>query len=205
MRGLLSIAADGSGAAPQPASPSGHFHPYGWSPAGELLATQYPTDTPSANTDIVSFRPAANAEIKPVVQSPANEGQSGFSLSQDGHWLAYAANTTGSNEIWVRPYGSAGAPIRVSANGGVEPVWSRNGKELFYIEVARMMSVAIDTRSGFDFKPAVRLFDGAAPPINQQPPSYDVTSDGRFVLLRAGTTTATPITVVVHWTSKIQH
>jgi Tol biopolymer transport system component len=73
-------------------------------------------------------------ESRDVVATPASEGFSGASVSPDGRWLAYAADMTGQVEIWVRPYARTGPPVRVSPNGGLEPVWARHGRELFYLE-----------------------------------------------------------------------
>jgi hypothetical protein len=158
----------------------------------------------SSNADIVAFQPNATAEVKPVVKTSADEGALGISLSSDGRWLAYSSNTTGTVEVWVKPHGQPGSPVRISPNGGVEPLWSRNGKEIFYIERDRMMSVAVDTHSGFDFKQPVPLFSGVAIPQAIQPPSYDVTPDGKFILLRSSTTTSAPITLVMNWAAKFE-
>jgi serine/threonine-protein kinase len=193
---LLSLPGDGSGVSPEPASPSGHFHPYGWSSDGkDLIATQYD----GSETNVVRFPPAANGTILPLVKTPAAEGQNGLSTSPDGKWLAYSSNTTGAFEIWVRSLTETGAPIRVSPNGGIDPLWARNGKELYYFEGTRLMAVDVDTRSGFNFKPAVRLFD--VPYMNAfgQPPHYDVTAKGEFLLLRPANPTVSPITVILNW------
>jgi serine/threonine-protein kinase len=198
---LLSVAADGSNPALERASPEGHFHAYGWSPADELIAVKYGEG--GRNTDIVKMSPAEKAQVLPVVQTPAPEGGSGMSLSSDSRWLAYSADTTGAFEIWVRAFGEAGAPIRVSPNGGSDPVWSRNGRELFYIQGSRLMAVEVDTRSGFTFKSPVSLFD-IAPEAGTQPSAYDVTEDGRFVFLRSSTGVSTPVTLVFDWTSKLK-
>jgi eukaryotic-like serine/threonine-protein kinase len=197
---LVSIRLDGSNSI-EPASPPGHFHAMGWLPSGEVLAVNLPV---GSNPDIVAFQPNATAEVKAVVKTSADEGGSGASLSSDGRWLAYSSNTTGTVEVWVKSNVQPGSPIRISPNGGVEPHWSRDGKEIFYIERDRMMSVAVDTRSGFDFKQPVPLFGGAAPPAGIQVPSYDVAPDGKFILLRSSTTTSAPITLVMNWAAKFQ-
>jgi hypothetical protein len=133
---------------------------------------------------------------------PITTGGFSAALSPDGRWLAYTAETTGAQEIWVRPYLGPGAPIRVSPNGGAEPVWSRNGREFFYLQDGNMMAVAVDTASGFNFKPAVRLFETSHARSNQ-PPSYDVTADGRFVVLKPQKTADEPITVIFNWTETL--
>jgi hypothetical protein len=126
-----------------------------------------------------------------------------LAVSPNGLWLAYASASRGEkNEIWVRPYGREGAAVRVSPDGGVEPVWARDGRELFYLETNRVMSVAVDTRAGFNFKPAALLFEGQFT-RSSQPPSYDIAPDGRFLFLRAPSPSSpSPITVVLNWMSR---
>ena len=64
-------------------------------------------------------------------------------LSPDGRWLAYIANTTGSAELWVRRYPTLDAAVRISPNGATEPVWAKNGRELFYLEDDKLMRVRV--------------------------------------------------------------
>ena len=134
------------------------------------------------------------------MQTPAAEGQVGAALSPDGRWLAYASNVTGLQEIWVRPYPAPGAAVRVSPNGGVEPVWARNGRELYYLEANKLMSIAIQARSDFNFKPPTLLFESNYV-HGGHPPSYDVAPDGRFLMIKSASTqtVAAPIIVVLNW------
>jgi Tol biopolymer transport system component len=194
---LLSIAADGSDPMPEPVSPPGHFHAHGWSLSGELIVADM------ENRDVAKFLPNPKAQVIPVVKTPAAEAVNGLSLSSDGRWLAYVSNATGADEIWVKPFTEAGAPIRVSPAGGIDPLWAKSGRELFYIQGNRLVSMEVDTRSGFAFKPPTPLFDAPALP-GQQPPSYDVTADGRFIVLRSSNSVTTPVTVVINWTSKLK-
>jgi hypothetical protein len=111
------------------------------------------------------------------------------------------SNRSGQNEIWVQAYPD-GVPVRVSPNTGFEPRWSADGRELFYLRGATMMSVPVETDAEFSFSTPERLFDGQfsvfpAPQIV----SYDVAREGRFLLLQpqtdAGATRAPPEIVVV--------
>jgi serine/threonine-protein kinase len=192
---LFSVAADGSSAAPEPAAPEGHFHPHGWSADGELIAVRVAENA----GDIVRFVPRPDASLEDVVATPQSEGLAA-ATSPDGRWIAYTADPTGRTEIWVRPVTGGGGAVRISPNGGTEPIWSRDGRELYYLEDRKVMSVAVSTGAQFDFKPAVELFTTTVI-RGQQPPSYDVTPDGRFVMITAEDTAEVPMTVLVNWSA----
>jgi hypothetical protein len=93
--------------------------------------------------------------------------------------------------------------VRISSNGGGEPVWARNGKELYYIEGESMMAVAVEAGATFNFKPATRLFESKYG-RSAQPPSYDVTPDGRFIMLKPDQSGAAPISVIVNWQERLR-
>jgi Tol biopolymer transport system component len=190
---LFSVPADGSGAMPEPAAPAGHFHPHGWSADGELVAVQMDNDV----GDLVRFVPQPGAAVHDIVATTPDGGV-GAAVSPDGRWIAYSAEPTGRSEIWVRPVSGAGAGVRVSPGGGNEPSWSRDGRELFYLVDRKMMSVPVTTGSEFNFKPPTALFT-----INlvrsSQPPSYDVTPDGGFVMVTTSEAADVPFSVIVNW------
>jgi serine/threonine-protein kinase len=179
---LASIPADGSTSTPTASSPLGHFHPFGWLNGGkELLATQLGVPTVS---DIVSFAPRPEAEIKPVVQTEVAEGTMGVAASPDGTLIAYISDLTGRPEVWVRPYPGPGAPIRVSANGGAEPRWSQDGRELYFLEdTDTVMRTAVKAGTELPFEPPVALFK-ARLNRTEQPAAWDVAPDGRFLVVR---------------------
>jgi hypothetical protein len=84
-------------------------------------------------------------------------------------------------------------------------VWARNGRELFYLEGKKVMSVAVDAGSTFDFKPAKFLFE-VAYLLNGQPPSYDVAADGRFLMIKplGERAAASTILVVLNWLEELK-
>jgi hypothetical protein len=100
--------------------------------------------------------------------------------------------------VWVRPYAGDGSPVRLSPNGGSEPVWSRDGNELFYREGNSLMSVAITARQSFAFAPPTQLFEATFAPVTQ-PPTYDVAPDGRFLIIRAANSAALPTQIILNW------
>ena len=186
--GLAWVSAD-AGSPPEPFGPRGHFHAHAWSPTGDLIAVDL------TESRLVEIAPGGDAEPRPLAQTRAGEGYSA-ALSPDGRWLAYVSNATGQGEIWVRAYPGPGAPARVSPNGGSEPVWARDGRTLHYVEGRALMAVTVETSTGFEFGAPVRLFEDDFRQF-QQPPSYDVAADGRFVTIRSEATP--PISVLLNW------
>jgi Tol biopolymer transport system component len=194
---LLSVPSDGSGGAPEQVGPIGHFHPQAWSAdRGEIVINRLPTDNTSATSDLVKFVPRKDAEVVTVVETPAQEGSA--SLSPDGRWLAYSSDSTGTGEIWVRPFPGPGAPVRVSPNGGGEPLWSHNGRELYYMQGANIMAMQVETGKEFNFKPPTRLFENTYQ-RSQQAPNYAVAADGRFVMIKPDSEAGSAVSVILNW------
>ena len=101
-RRLWMIATDGSEQQAQPASAVGHSHPLTWSDDGRgVLAVEF-VGGPS-NIDIVRWQPGKREAREPVVQTAAQDGFKGASLSPDGRWLAHTSDQSGRTEVWVRP------------------------------------------------------------------------------------------------------
>jgi Tol biopolymer transport system component len=143
-----------------------------------------------------------------VSQTPFQEAQGQF--SPDGRWLAYVSNESGRNEVYVRAFPSGDGKRLVSIQGGIEPKWRRDGKELFYLALDRkLMAVPVSTGSTFEAAPAVALFETrmsvlltAAYSRNQ----YVVSADGQRFLINqppAGASSS-PITVVVNWPATLK-
>jgi eukaryotic-like serine/threonine-protein kinase len=199
--GLWMIPSDGSSTTSMRASPAGHYHPHGWSPDGrEILAIEFPGSAPR---QIVALPFGEEGEPRLVFAS------SGFSLldaslSPDGRWLAYADAPTGRREIWARPFAGGGPPVRVSAEGGEEPLWARDGRALFYRQGTRVLSVTVDRGDEFLFEAPVALFESTHLRKNLSP-AYDVAADGRFLMLEPAD--ANPIearaVVVTNWLAEL--
>jgi hypothetical protein len=124
-------------------------------------------------------------------------------FSPDGRWLAYSSNETGRSEVYVRGYPLPGGKWQISTEGGTEPVWNRNGRELFYRNGNRVMAVDIVASATFSAgKPQV-LFEGPYEPTLMTNANYDVSLDGRrFLMLKASAPeeeALTQINVVLNW------
>ena len=187
---LYRVSADG-GSLSEPIGPAGHHHALAWSPDGDLIAVRIAGES----GDLVEFSPLPEAEPRALVQTPASEGAAA-ALSPDGGWLAYTSDATGRREIWLRRYPGSGAPVRVSHDGGVEPVWARDGRTLYYLDGRTMMAAAVETSAEFQLAAPVRLFEGDFR-IYERPPSYDVAADGRFVTTRSDGDPS--ISVLLNW------
>jgi serine/threonine-protein kinase len=148
----------------------------------------------SAGRDIWLHLP--DGHTRPLVATPANERAP--ALSPDGRWMAYTSDGSGTDEIYVQSV-DGGTPARVSSAGGTEPLWSRDGRELFYRHADQMFAVPIVTNPSFQPGVAVRLFarDFQLDPGDNLP-NYDVAPDGRFLMVRRTDDPVDP-RVVLNW------
>jgi serine/threonine-protein kinase len=171
-----------------------------WS-QGELIAQRSPAD--ASDIDIVSVPLNFNSDVRDVVATEDEEFHA--SLSPDGRWLAYVSTRTGQPEVWVRGY-TEGVPRRISGNGGREPHWSSDGRELFYLEGIAMMAVSVTTADEFSFELPVQLFVAATQRIltGSQMSSYDVARDGRFLMIEPLDATGASIVVVQNWFEELK-
>ena len=149
----------------------------------------------------------ARRKAFPVLQTPFDEANG--RLSPDGLWMAYQSNQYDQHEIYVQRFPGPGRPIRISSNGGHQPSWRSDGKELFYLTLdKRMMAVPIRRTDAENdtiiFDPAVTLF--TAPlgdvPLRLVARQYLVADDGQRFLLNALKEVTRPITVRLNWTPK---
>jgi serine/threonine protein kinase/Tol biopolymer transport system component len=123
-------------------------------------------------------------------------------LSPDGRWLAYYSNELGSPQIWVQPFPGPGVRQRVSTNGGNQPKWRGDGKELFYLRPDGMlMTVDITPGPTLEVGAPRELFKTPLKAVSSISDQYAVTRDGqRFLSLGpVGETTEVPVTIVVNW------
>jgi serine/threonine-protein kinase len=127
----------------------------------------------------------ATAEPAPFLQTPFQEQFP--TISPDGRWMAYYSNETGRWEIYVQPLEESGSRsagagrVRISTGGGEEPIWSRDGRELFYYWGSKIY--VVDVTLGAKFRAGVPrvLFDG--PFVNLPGWSFDVSPDGKRFLV----------------------
>jgi Tol biopolymer transport system component len=143
------------------------------------------------------------ADHTPVPIARSEFAEADAALSTDGRWVAYPSNESGSAQIVVQTFPKATAKWQVSANGGLGPVWSTDGKELFFVAPGgELMVVPVQTTSeGFKHGSASALFQTRI--VNTGIPGngaeFAVAADGRVLVNEAVDDPPTPITMILNW------
>jgi eukaryotic-like serine/threonine-protein kinase len=196
--------ADGSGGLERLATNKYTKIPKSWSPDGQLLT--FHENNPNTKKDIWVLH-LSDHKTEPFLRTPFNEGAPVF--SPDGHWVAYMSDESGRFEIYVQPFPGPGGKWQISTDGGSEPAWNRNGRELFYRNGKKMMAVDVTTQPTFSAgKPKV-LFEGdyLSVAIGLTNTAYDVSSDGqRFLMVKqvGQAVSSTQINVVQNWFEELK-
>lgn len=124
-------------------------------------------------------------------------------LSQDGRWLAYMSAESGTPQVYVVPFGGGQGKWQVSANGGIQPEWSKDGKELYYMDLTfNLLAVPVTSAGGaLQFGAAQKLISNwSAPQV-----FYDVSPDGKkFLLDRVAQQVSQSVTVVTNFTAGLR-
>jgi serine/threonine-protein kinase len=183
---IFQKSADGSGNAIQLTQIEKVTIPGYWSPDGKILVFMVAENVSRSGSDIGMLRLDGENESEILLGTPFNEQYP--RLSPDGRWLAFTSDESGRREVYVCSFPEPGGKRLISTDGGTEPVWAPNGKELFYRQGEKMLSVAISTESVFTPSKPVLLFEG---PFELDSSgfcaNYDVAPDGRrFVMIQRG-------------------
>ena len=173
-----------------------------WSRDGRYLIESLSSIRGSTRSEIWVLPLFGDRKPFPYLQTEFDERWA--KLSPNGQLLAYTSDETKRREIYVRTFPEPGGKWQISTNGGSRPVWSRDGKELYFIAAdGKLMAVGI--KSGAKFEPSVPkpLFD---PRIGTFISNwFDVTKDGRFLIpVQLEQAVNAPLTVVVNWTAALK-
>ncbi len=194
--------ADGSGAEERLTDSPNNQMATGFSPDGKWLA--YQEISSSGAADILILPMTGERKPKPFLQTPFWEGEAQF--SPDGRWLAYVSNETGRYEVYVQPYPGPGGKWQISAGGGREPVWARQGRELFYRNGNQVMAVDVTLGNSFTAGKPRLLFEGQYFSVGGYI-NLDIAPDGqRFLLLQDATPDAalTQIHLIQNWFEELK-
>jgi Tol biopolymer transport system component len=199
--------------------------------SGDATDASLPMDWSSDGKYVVFIRrAAANAPVqnlwyqplsvdtKPQIYLESQSVKTEAQFSPDGRWLAYTTNESGSFQVVVQSFPDPKISKTVTTrNGGSQPRWRRDGRELFYLAAdGKLMSVPVKTGDMFEIGSETALFQTplTGPTVNfgAGPFRYDVTADGkRFLIIApvnnnssASTADTTPITAIFNWSAGLK-
>ena len=148
---------------------------------------------------------SATGKPQPFLQTPSDELFP--QLSPDGRWMAYTSDISGRREVWVRAFPAADREMQISTDGGEQPRWRSNGKELFFeAGDGKLNAVSVNMQGDMFTANAPRpLFDmRLAQTENGAQFQYDVSADGnRFLIVTRGTADKAPLlSVIANWSEE---
>jgi eukaryotic-like serine/threonine-protein kinase len=131
-------------------------------------------------------------------------------VSPEGRWMAYDSNVSGREEIYIERYPELGNRQQISTDGGRVPVWSRDGRELFFSSLDGRLMFAVPVQSGTTLvagRPQVLFELAMVASLSFRP--YDIAPDGRFLIIRSGQAeagggTASNLIVVQNWSEELK-
>ena len=185
--------ADGSGPPEPLTSGESDQSPSSWSPQGVLAYTE------GVNHPDIWVLPGGGENAVPLIQTEFKERDAMF--SPDGRWIAFSSDRSGREEVYATPYPDTGRLIPISTDGGMEPVWSRDGSKLFYRNGKRIMVVPVQREPEFERGVPQVLFEG------EYDPYYDVAPDGdRFIMVMSQELAGplTHINFILHWFEELK-
>jgi Tol biopolymer transport system component len=177
---------------PTSVSPDGRF----------LIFNNTPTETGDLwLLPLTNAAKGAALEPRPLLQTPAGEGLGHF--SPDGAWVAYQSNESGVQEIYAMPFPRPGGKVRISVDGGTQPRWRHDGREIFYVTPAGELAATEVTLSNSTLVPGRThtLFGRVFVNRGYQ---WDVSHDGqRFVVAAGDASTPAALRLVQNWKSAL--
>lgn len=199
--GVYSKRADGTGEAELLLRSEQWLTTLAWHPTAEFLAIERQEVGPS---DLVLMD--ASGEVSPLEKTPFNETAPTF--SPDGSYLAYVSDETGEREVYVRTFPGSGGKWAISRGGGVEPVWSRDGRSLYYRAGGEVWVTPVQLGPDFQAGASSRLFDlpyGVRNGPLFTTPNYDVSPDGeRLVMIQSAGDVLTEARVILNWSEELK-
>ena len=177
--------------------------PGSWSSDGKTLAF---VDIHPDTGDDIALLDVQSKRVTRFLNSKYSEWYPEF--SPDGRWMAYTSDESNRQEVYVRPFPGPGMKQQVSIEGGSEPLWARNGQQLFYRRQDQVWVVDVRTDGGLTTGKPRLLFE--KPGFNRSYPirAYDLSRDGqRFLMVKFENRKPTPVTemtLVQNWFEELK-
>ena len=175
-----------------------------FSPDGATLAFEGPLHEANWHIYLLDMRRRLETPLVSPSQDSAATYDGDPRFSPDGRWLAYWSNESGRREVYLRPFPGPGGKWQISSEGGLSPLWARNGKQLFYRreDASGQQVWAVDVQGGPAFNPGkprllfnlhkVRAEGG------EQHGCWDISLDGRrFLMVKLEERESRPLTEMI--------
>jgi serine/threonine-protein kinase len=178
-RQLFVMPSDGSTSPTRLHQSSRNESPFTWTGNGDVMAY---VRTEAAGNDIWVVNMSGERKPRPLLATRFNENHPRF--SPDGRWIAYASDESGRTEVYVRPFPGPGQKRLVSSDGGTEPRWRGDAREIYYRRGDAVLAVAVTQSPEWTVSVPTVLFKG---PYGIDPlwSRWDVLPDGqRFVVVQ---------------------
>jgi eukaryotic-like serine/threonine-protein kinase len=194
-RRIFSMAPDGTDSLREVVSRTRLVQEISWPAGGGWFAFREGWSDGGTMRDIYAMMPG-DTTARAVVATAADE--SNPAVSGDGRWLAYVSNASGFAEVYLTPFPTGGARIQLSTSGGSSPVWSRDGRELYYRDSRGMLiATAMTTSAANPVGTSRPLFDASQYHFDEIARSFDVSADGRFLFIKPPA--RANVSVVLNW------
>jgi Tol biopolymer transport system component/predicted Ser/Thr protein kinase len=187
-------------------APTNFQIPHDWSSDGRFIV--YTDDDPKTHNDIWIL--PMDGDRKPIPFLKTGFEESDARMSPDGRSIAYVSDESGRSEVYVAAFPSGAGRRRVSIEGGSQPRWRRDGRELFFLAAdARLIAVPVRVGEPMDFGAPVPLFRSPTATSNRSELAlwndYDVSPDGQRFLIRVDLISrdTMPMTVALGWAAGI--
>ena len=171
------------------------------SPDGKFLA--FRATSPDHPHDIWYRRLTGDTSRKAIVNAPSQEYAPRF--SPNGRWIAYTSDEDGANQVFVQPFPPTGAQYKVTDAGGITPLWSPDGRKIYYLNASKLFAATVET------SPTFRVVQRDSVPGTQSPklwspvhPAYDVSPDGRHLLLLRPVRADNDLVIVHNWLTEVR-
>ncbi len=200
---IRSKASDGSGTETTLTSKPNNYHRPQWSPDGKYFTYIWGHGEKATALWMVPL--AGDSKPVAIVQPPSPQFNiSHYRISPDSRWVAYVSDESGQQELYVTSFPDAKGKWQVSKNGASYPLWSANGKELFFKNLTDELFACSVTRKGSEIEIGSpnRLFHASLPGIGQ---AYDVSADGQRILVNLAQEEGyAPLKIVSNWPAELK-
>jgi len=203
-RNLYWIAADGSGTEERLTTKDGvNQTPQSVSPDGKWAI--FSENGGGTGSDLWMVSLGGDHAVQSVLSSPAFES-AGIVSPAGGRWLAFTADDSGRVELYVRPFPGPGPRIPISRDGGTEPMWSRDGRRLFFVNGNGFMAADVTLSPSFSASVPRQLYQAPFMSSTTGATPYGLGLDGRFLRVQPvqPEPPATRIDIVVNWRAELR-